>query len=307
MKKIGSIFLLLIILAGVLFLARNTLARVLIETGVKTVTGLPLKMGGLDLNFGNEFVKIDDLKLFNPAGFPDEAMVNIPEIYVAYDFAALLKGRAHLRELRFALDEFSVVRNEKGVLNLDTLKSLSKAPAPGNGAPAPAPSKSTPKPKVQIDLFNLKVGRVFFKDYTGGQPSVKTFHIDLNETYKDIQDPDALVRLIVARALMNTSIGMITNFDVAGLQSSVTGIAAGSLKTAQELAGKSLNELTSKAGVLKNSAMSGSLLKDAGGAGTEVVSEAGSAAKDAASLVTSKAAALTSGLAGKLKSLKKTQ
>ncbi len=300
MKKTGQILLLLVILIAVLFLARNSIARVLIETGVKEVTGLPLKMGGLDLNSG-QFIKIDDLKLFNPAGFPDEPMVHIPEIYVAYDLAALMKGKAHLRELRFALEEFSVVRNEKGILNLDALKSLAKLPEPGSGAP----ENPAQKAKVQIDLFNLKVGRVLFKDYSGGQPSVQTFHLDLNETYQKIQDPDALVRLIVVRALMNTSIGMITHFNVAGLQSSVAGIATGSLKSAQAFAGKSLDEFVAKTGDLKNIAASGRILQDTGSAGNDVLSEAGSAAKDAASLLTSKASSLTGGLAGRLKSLKK--
>ena len=147
MKKILNLILAVVILAAVLFFAKNAIAKVLIEKGVETVTGLPLKMQGIDLNFTGQFVEIDDLKLYNPAGFPQEPMVSIPEIYVSYDLNALLKGKIHLPELRFALEEFDVVRNEKGELNLDKLKAIAaqKPAQPGQTEPAKPAASSEPK------------------------------------------------------------------------------------------------------------------------------------------------------------------
>ena len=297
MKKIAVLILLIASLLAGLFLARNALAKVLIEQVVKAVTGLPLHLGGLDVNVAGEFVKVDDLKLFNPAGFPEEPMVSIPEIYVAYDLAATLKGTLHFRELRFEMEEFSVVRNEQGVLNLDKLKSLA------NSSPTAAPAAPAKKIPVQIDSFTLRVGQVLFKDYSGARPSVKKFQVNLVGHYRDISDMDALVRLIIAKALMNTSIATLTNFDLAGLQSSVTDIAGNSVKLAGDMAGKSLDELSAKAGNLGNLAKNGKILQDTGEAGGEVVSEAGSAAKGAADLVKSKTSSLVGGLTSKFKSL----
>jgi len=290
MKKILNLLLAFIILGAVLFFAKNAIAKVLIEKGVETVTGLPLKMQGIDLNFMGQFVEIDDLKLYNPAGFPNEPMVHIPEIYVSYDFAALLKGKVHLPELRFALEEFDVVRNEKGELNLDKLKAIAaqQPKQPGQTQPA-KPAKAA---EIQIDRFTLKVGRVQFKDFSTGSPSVKKFDINLHETFTDITNPNALVALVVSKALMSTSIAMLTGFDVAGLQASVTGLVGSSLGRVENLAGASLGQLQGAAGQLGSVAQPGA-----------VAAKAEETAKEAASMLKSKASSLTGGFANKIKSL----
>lgn len=293
MKKILNLILAVIVLVAVLFFAKNAIAKVLIETGVKTVTGLPLKMQGIDLNFAGQFVEIDQLHLYNPAGFPSEPMVRIPEIYVSYDLAALLKGKVHLPELRFTLEEFDVVRNEKGELNLDKLKAIAaqKPQQPGQKEPS-EPQKPAKAAEIQIDRFTLKVGQVQFKDFSQGTPSVKKFEINLDETFTDITNPNALVALIVSKALMSTSIAMLTGFDVAGLQSSVTGLVGSSLGQVQNLAGSSMDQLQGAAGQL------GAVADP-----NAVLGKAETTAKDAASALKSKASSLTGGFANKLKSL----
>lgn len=288
MKKILNLILGVVVVAAVVFFAKNAIAKVLIETGVETVTGMPLKMKGIDVNVAGQFVRIDDMKIFNPSGFPKETMVHVPEIYVAYDLASLLKGKVHLPELRFAMEEFSVVRNEKGELNLDRLRALGEQPG---ASKTTEPAKPPVKADIQIDSFTLKVGRVFFKDYSAGSPSIKTFEINLAETFKDITDPNALVRLIVSKALMSTTIAAITGFDLGALQSNVTGLVGSSAKLAGNLAGKSLDEIAAQTSGLKDMANAGA-----------VVNKAEETAKETASALKSKASSLTGGLANKLKS-----
>jgi len=279
MKKSLNFILVVLVLVGALFFAKNAIAKVLVETGVTAVTNFPLKMQAIDLNFTGQFIKIDGLKLYNPAGFPKEPMVNIPEIYVSFDLAALLKGKVHLPELRFNLEDFDVVRNEKGELNIDKIKAVAeqKPKQPGQTEP----SKPAKSPEIQIDLFTLKVGRVQFKDFSTGAPSVKKFEINLNETFKDITDPKALVRLIVSKALMSTSIAMLTGFDVAGLQASVSGLMGASMGQLQGAAGQ-LGGVTNPGAVLGSAEQT---------------------AKETASALKSKASSLTGGLVGKFKSL----
>ena len=288
MKKILNFFLLLVVLLAALYFAKNAIAKGLIELGVEKVTGMPLKMHGIDLNFAGQFVKIDDMKIYNPSGFPKETMAHIPEIYVAYDLAALMKGKIHLPELRFALEEFAVVRNEKGELNLDRLRALGEQPRAGKTT---EPAKPPVKTDIQIDSFTLKVGHVLFKDYSSGSPSVRTFEINLAETFFNITDPNALVQLIVAKALMSTSIAAITGFDLGALQSGVSGLMDSSVQMAGNLAGKSLEEIAARTGGLKDVTNADAL-----------AAKAEDRAEEAASAVKAKASSLAGGLAGKLKS-----
>ncbi|MBU0880674.1 MAG: hypothetical protein KKE81_00580, partial [Candidatus Omnitrophica bacterium] len=57
-------------------------------------------------------------------------------------------------------------------------------------------------------------------------------NINLNESYSDIDDPYELASLIVVKALMNTSIASLANFDLRGLQ----GTVGGALQHAQKMA-----------------------------------------------------------------------
>ena len=219
-----GIFFLLIILLIALTLGRNIIFKAGIEQGVKAITGLPLEMAALDINLTETFVNIQDLKLYNPAGFSDPVMVDIPEIHVDYDLGALMKKKIHLKEMRLRLKDFYVVTNEDGALNLDTLKALQKPSAKEADEKPPAPKDEAPLPEIQIDLLKLQVGQVIFKDYSkGGEPKVREFQIGLDEEIRDIDDPNALVQAIVFRALLKTPIANLTNFDISGLGDMVSG------------------------------------------------------------------------------------
>ena len=76
----------------------------------------------MDIGIFKTLIGINELQLYNPSGFVDELMFDVPEIYVDYDLGAFMKGRTHLEEVRLHLKEFIVVKNEAGELNLDSLK-----------------------------------------------------------------------------------------------------------------------------------------------------------------------------------------
>jgi len=85
---------------------------------------------------------------------------------------------------------------------------------PKPGAP---PSKT---PEIQIDVLSLKIGKVIYKDYTGGSsPKIQEFPVSIHERYEHVTNPQAFVALAVSRTLMNTTIARLTNFDLNTLQS----------------------------------------------------------------------------------------
>ncbi len=226
------IFLVVLVLAAALALglAKDMIARVAVEKGVEVVTGLPLKMKSLNVGLVNTVVGIKDLRLFNPEGYRDRVMLNMPEIYVNYDLPAIIKGKIHLEEVRIDLKEFVVVKNEKGELNLDALKAV-QAQKEGK---KPEEKEKGKAPEIQIDSLRLKIGKVLYKDYSaGGAPSVREFDINLDEKYQNINDLNKLVSLIVVKALMNTTIAKLTDFDLRGLE----GTIGDTLATAERLAG----------------------------------------------------------------------
>jgi len=221
MKKIlTSLIVIVLIAAVVLAVGKNTIAKVAVEKSVEMVTGLKLSMQSLNIGIIKTLVGIKELKLYNPDGYKDRVMLDMPEIYVDYDLAAAFRGKVHLKEMRMNLKEFTVVRNEKGELNLDSLKVVREEKAPEKAAP----KEKGKMPEIQIDKLELKIGKVVYKDYSkGGAPSVQEFNLNLDETYQNIDNPAQLVSLIVVKALMNTTISQLANFDLKGLQDQLGG------------------------------------------------------------------------------------
>ena len=243
MKKLGKILLIAVAIILVLSLAKDFIIKTAVEKGVEVVTGLKLNIGSLNVGVIRPITAIKNMRLFNPAGFPDKIMMNISEIYVHYDLPAIIGGKVHLPEVRLGLQEFTVVKNSKGELNLDALKNVQaqkdgKAGAQKSGKPAE--QKTAGKaPDIQIDKLSLSIGKVVYKDYSkGAAPSVKEFNVNLNEVYKDVDNPYTLASLIVVKALIGTPIAALSNFDLKGLQGSVSNAMAGAQKAASAAADK---------------------------------------------------------------------
>lgn len=238
MKKLLIIAVVVVAAIFVLMFAKDTIIKASVEKGAEIVTGLKLNIGGLNVGILKPIVHIRNIKLMNPANFPDRMMMDMPEIYVNYDLPAIIGGKIHLPEVRLALKEFVVVKNANGELNLDALRTV-QAQKEGKAPSQKAPGKA---PDIKIDVLKLSIGKVIYKDYSKGPtPVVKEFNINLNESYTNVDDPYKLASLIVVKALMNTSIAGLANFDLRGLQ----GTVGPTLATAKKMALSLMDTATS--------------------------------------------------------------
>jgi len=242
MKKLIMIVVIILVIALAFSFTKNIIAKTAISAGVKAITGLKLSMRSMNVGIVNTLIGIRGLELFNPPAFKDRLMVSMPEIYVDYDLGSFLKGKVHLEEVKLNLKEFVVVKNEKGELNLDSLKMVKekKEKQPSKEAKAP--------PKIQIDALELKIGKVLYKDYSAGSPpKVREFNVNINERYENITNPYALGSLIVFKALMNTTIANLADFDLGPLTDELGETLGKASKMAQEAASKITGEATGKA------------------------------------------------------------
>jgi len=237
MKKLMYIVGMVVIALVVVGVGKDLAIKMSAEKGVELVTGLKLNIGTFRVGIFNGLVDIRNMRLQNPAGYQDRTMLSMPEIYVTYDLPAILGGKIHLPEARIALEEFIVVKNANGALNLDALKVV-QAQKEGKSPQEKAGGKI---PEIQIDHLVLKIGKVVFKDYSaGGAPRTMEFKVNLNEEYRNIDNPYALVSLIVVKALMNTTIASLTSFDLGGLKNTVSDTLAGAERIATETAAKAV-------------------------------------------------------------------
>jgi hypothetical protein len=193
----------------------------------------------MDFGIFKTSIGINELQLYNPSGFVDELMIDLPEIYVDYDLGAFMKGRTHLEEVRLNLKEFIVVKNEAGELNLDSLnvvKTEEEEEVIDKGK-----KEKTKMPKLQIDLLELRIDKVVYKDYSKGTPpKVKEYNVNIDERFENITDPKTLGRLIIVKALKNTAIARLANFDIGKLQKGLIGTVKKTAEMALETPGKAI-------------------------------------------------------------------
>ncbi len=203
--------------------AKDVIAQSAVQGIVKAVTGLGLEVRRLHLGILTTLVDIRGLRLMNPSGFKDRVMMDVPEIHVNYELASFFKGAVHIQEMDLDLKEFTVVKNAKGDVNVNHLKPASKkeaAPAQEARPQAAKPAANGAAPNIRIDRLHLKIGKVIYKDYSqGGAPQIQEFPVNLDETDENITNPSALVGIITAKALMNTTVARLANIDMKGLMS----------------------------------------------------------------------------------------
>ena len=101
--------------------------------------------------------------------------------------------------------------------------------------------EKTKMPDLQIDLLDLKIGTVIYKDYSKGTPpKERVFNVNIDERYENITDPQSFVRLIVLKALKNTTIASLTNFDLGKLQRGISGTVKKTAEMVQEAKGRAI-------------------------------------------------------------------
>jgi uncharacterized protein involved in outer membrane biogenesis len=258
MKKLGIVVGIIVVIVVLLLIFKNILIKMAVEEGTKKVTGLELTIGAIDVGLLAPKVDITDMRLLNPPGFSDKVMIDIPKFFVNFELASFFKNRAHFRTVELNLNELMVVRNKERKLNLDALTALGKKKQQGEKPVEQKGAKQEKKPmQLTIDKLMLKIGKVVYKDYSLGEtPFTKTFTIGINEVFRNVTDPNDLVKLIIVRALEGTGIAQLANFDLGALkvdvsdtlQKGVSGLTEAGQKELGNVGGTATKEAGEKTG-----------------------------------------------------------
>jgi len=237
-REVITIPAIVLVLLIALFFGKNVVIKTSVTAGVRAMTGLKLSIRSMDFGIFKTLIGINELQLYNPSGFVDELMFDVPEIYVDYDLGAFMKGRTHLEEVRLHLKEFIVVKNEAGELNLDSLKVVKEEE---KEVIDEGKKEKTKTRELQIDVLELRIDKVVYKDYSKGTPpKVKEYNVNIDDRFENITDPKTFGRLIIVKALKNTTIASLTNFDLGKLQRGISGTVRKTAEKALETPGRAI-------------------------------------------------------------------
>jgi hypothetical protein len=163
-KWLFRLVLLVVVLTVVLLLSLNSILRVWAEHRIRAQTGMDAEIGRFSLGLTEPTVTIQNLKLYNSTNFDGTLFLDIPEIHVEYDRAALAKREIHLTLLRFNLGELDIVKNEAGRTNILSIGAAWPSKKSGGASGAAEFKKQTGFEFKSIDVLNVSVGTMKFID-----------------------------------------------------------------------------------------------------------------------------------------------
>jgi len=198
-KWLFRLFLLAVVLVVILLLSFNTILRVVIENRIRAQTGMDAEIGKFSAGIVEPTVEIQNFRLYNPPDFGGTSFLNIPEIHIEYDRAALARREIHVTLLRFNLGELDIVKNEAGQTNIFSLGVPLAAKKSGGGTAGF--KRQTGYDFKSIDVLNVSIGKVKFIDLKNQRNNrEQTVGLD-NLVLKNVKSQNDLAGLAVLVAL----------------------------------------------------------------------------------------------------------
>jgi hypothetical protein len=199
LKWVFRLALLAVLLVVVAVFSIDPILRVVMENRIRAQTGMDAEIGRFSLGLIEPTVTITDLKLFNPPSFGGTLFLDIPEIHVEYDRAALARSDLHVTLLRINLGELDIVKNQAGQTNLFALAALPSVKKSGSGKKSF--TAQTGLEFKGIDVLNVSIGKAQFIDLKD-QHNNRTQDIGIaNCVMKNVKTPADLGGLALLIAL----------------------------------------------------------------------------------------------------------
>ncbi len=237
-KTLISFIIVALFLIMTLTIFKDVIAKYLLERDIKQLLGLDVSMQSMIVGLSTTTVETKELKVLNPSGFEEKIMLDVPELYINYDAHACLNRDLHFEYMKLHLREFYVIKDKEGKLNLEEIKVVEEAEKVSKGQIQPPPDINAKEFEFRIDTLDLKINKVIYIDYTKmfrGKPYTKTWNVNVNDRYTNIDDPAKFAKLIIVRALTRTAIAKLARFDITflerGLASTIRGATRLTLNT----------------------------------------------------------------------------
>ena len=254
MRKFLIVVLIIILFFVVLGFSKDQLIKSVISAYLNKVTGAPVEIKSFSLGIISRSMRLSNLKMLNPKGFNKGILLDIPRINLDYNLFSFLMGKLYLEQLTLELKEVGIIKNKQGKLNVDSLKFVDKERKQEK-------SKKKKDIPLQLDIFNLRIGRLVFKDFSvNEEPSIQVYDINLNKSYKNISSVQQLVALIMSESMKAAGIKSAAIYGISAL----AGVAVLPVAIAGSMVGRDSVEKKFSADFQATYSISLAILKDIG-------------------------------------------
>jgi hypothetical protein len=208
-------------LAWMVFLPR------LVERELRQLTGFDVDVQVLRANPFTGNVLIRGLTARNPSSYPARDFVELVELKTEVNvFSWMFEDHVTINSLDFDLGKVEIIRLHSGTSNVSACMATLSGPA---DAPPRRPVR------YLIKRLHVRLEQLVVADYTGHNPDVKVYTLNIDHTYTDVTDP----RQLLVPAVVKTLYSFGLRHDIAQLLPGDFGKAlAGAVGSAAAVAGK---------------------------------------------------------------------
>lgn len=223
--SLGIVFITLIILLIVVFsIVKHLRIKEILESEIEHTLGINVTINKIEFSPLLTHIGVKGITIHNPAGFPQEELAYIDYIHLVFDpWEILIHKKPNIYLFAMYLKRLNIAKNKEGKVNIDGIIFPKKEDA--------AKEDET---TFYFDIVVLSIDDVKYTDYTATPPKEYKYHIGMkNAAFVGLKNEDAVVKMVVYKAIENTEIGKLLNLTFVQLVSQIRNTADAAWGTAK--------------------------------------------------------------------------
>lgn len=209
---LGIISLGIIILLSVtLFGAKHIRIKELVEYEIEQNLGINVTIKEVTFSPLLAQIGLKGVIIHNPDGFVEDELAYLESLHFAFDpIEVLTRKKPNIYLTTLDLKRLNIIKNKEGKINLKELIPVSNSVVKPDETP------------FYFDVVVLSIGQVKYTDYSAAKKKEHKYSIGIKDAaFVGLRDENAVVKMIVYKAIKNTDVGRMINMTFVPVVSAV--------------------------------------------------------------------------------------
>lgn len=217
----------IILLGGTFYLAKHIRLKDIVEKEIEESLGINVSIGEITYSPLLAHIWLKQVTIHNPAGFSEDELAYIEYLHFVFDpLELIIRKKPNIYLTAINLKRLSIIKNKERKINLKELIPVKDVTDPkGAGSPANP---------FYFDVLVLSIGEVKYTDENTHPRKEVKYNIGIKDaTFVGLTDENAVVKMIVYKAIQNTDLGKLINLTVVPVFSAISNTVDSAWSTAK--------------------------------------------------------------------------
>ncbi|MDD5059967.1 MAG: AsmA family protein [Candidatus Omnitrophica bacterium] len=219
--------IIIILLGGTFYAAKHLRLKDIIEKEIEESLGINVSIGEIAYSPLLAHIWLKQITIHNPAGFSGDELAYIEYLHFIFDpLELIVRKKPNIYLTAVNLKRLNIIKSKEGKINLKEL-----IPVKNGSNPQSTGSPSNP---FYFDVLVLSIGEVRYTDENAHPRKEVKYNIGIKDAaFVGLTDENAVVKMIVYKAIQNTDIGKLINLTVVPVFSAISNTVDSAWSTAK--------------------------------------------------------------------------